>query len=509
MRKDLVARFMALFRGYEQAHGRHTLLPPDEDGKVHGRAKTFAFPAAEKEFLEHLKGTGPSLGIIPIREDNTCYWGAIDIDIKGDIVLRETHQELEKKMRGLGLPGIVCRSKSNGAHIYFFFKEPVEARIVQAKLTDFAAALGYGGTEVFPKQVMRANSKDTGNWINICYYKTDDENRKAIWHGEELKFEDFLIAAEDIACTRRAIMTLNVEKSNAFEDGPPCLQQLATIGFEQGMRNNALMNIAVYLKKKHPDDWQDQIAKYNLELINPPLPNTEVQQLIRSAARKDYTYTCKQPPICNYCNSRVCKKREFGISVTITGTSGIPIDSITKCVSKDSVRWYAEHQGERIELTTEQLLSPEQLQKIFLERFSVMLNVGKKQQWHEKLKELLTTVEVVEDPEDASRRGQFEKLVESFLTASRPARNKDEIIKGNCYLEDGRISFRSEDLFTYLTIRRFMHNTHEVWSWVHDIGGEPGQVRVLGKYIRVWTLPEPEKHTEPHIALPESLERDL
>jgi hypothetical protein len=509
MRKELVKRFMELFRGYEHAHGRHTLLQPEEDGKVPGRAKTLGAPATETEFTEHLTGSGPSLGIIPICEDNNCWWGALDIDIRGNAKLRETHQELEKKMRGLGLPGVICMSKSRGAHIYFFFKEPIEAKLVQAKLADFAAALGYGGTEVFPKQVMRASKSDVGNWINLCYYNADVEHRTAIWHGEELDLIGFLDVAEKSAITREALQALRIEKSTDFEDGPPCLQQLATLGFEQGMRNNALMNISVYLKKKYPDDWQDQITRYNLELINPPLPNAEVQQLVRSAARKDYCYTCKQSPIANYCNKRLCNRREFGISIASDSGGGIPIDSLTKCVSKDSVRWFAEHQGERMELTTDQLLSPEQIQKIFLERFSAIINTGKRDKWHAKLKELLTSVEVIEDPEDASRRGQFEKLLESFLTTTRPARNKDEIIKGNCFLEKGLIHFRSEDLFTYLTIRRFIHNTHEVWGWIRSIGGDSTQVYVMGKYVRVWTMPEPEKHTEDEIALPETLEGDL
>ena len=30
---------------------------------------------------DHLDGKEPSLGIIPIKDDNTCTWGAIDIDV--------------------------------------------------------------------------------------------------------------------------------------------------------------------------------------------------------------------------------------------------------------------------------------------------------------------------------------------------------------------------------------------------------------------------------------------
>ena len=30
---------------------------------------------------DHLKGTDPALGIIPIRRDNNCIWGCIDWDV--------------------------------------------------------------------------------------------------------------------------------------------------------------------------------------------------------------------------------------------------------------------------------------------------------------------------------------------------------------------------------------------------------------------------------------------
>jgi hypothetical protein len=166
-----------------------------------------------------------------------------------------------------------------------------------------------------------------------------------------------------------------------------------------------------------------------------------------------------------------------------------PIDNITKCVSKDSVRWYAEHSGKRIELTTEQLLSPQQMQKVFAEKFTVIIITGKQRDWHERLQELMETCDEVIDPDDASRQGQFENLVNNFFSGSRPARNPDEIIKGNSFIEDERIHFRSEDLFNYLTVRRFAQTPHEVWSWLKDMGAEEGRRTIRKKQVRLWSLP--------------------
>ena len=50
--------------------------------------------------------------------------------------------------------------------------------------------------------------------------------------------------------------------------------------------------------------------------------------------------------------------------------------------------------------------------------------------WETRVNELLTTIEVIQDPDDASPQGQFEKILDSFLTGKVQARQKDEIMNG-------------------------------------------------------------------------------
>ena len=47
---------------------------------------------------------------------------------------------------------MLCRSKSGGAHIYLFIDEPVSASLLQRKLRQLAASIGFGQAEIFPKQ---------------------------------------------------------------------------------------------------------------------------------------------------------------------------------------------------------------------------------------------------------------------------------------------------------------------------------------------------------------------
>ena len=63
---------------------------------------------------------------------------------------------------------MVCCSKSGGAHIYLFVSEPVRAKEMQIKLKEIAVFLGFGESEIFPKQI-ELSSKGTGNFLNLPY----------------------------------------------------------------------------------------------------------------------------------------------------------------------------------------------------------------------------------------------------------------------------------------------------------------------------------------------------
>lgn len=85
-------------------------------------------------------------------------------------------------------------------------------------------------------------------------------------------------------------------------------------------------------------------------------------------------------------------------------------------MSKNSVRWYAEYEGARVELETEQLLNPRHLERVFMDKLTKLIPLGKRNKWEERLKELMQTCERIEDAEDASEQGQFENLLDNFFS---------------------------------------------------------------------------------------------
>jgi len=76
-----ITRFKAIFSGLDIAYGTYKIEGSRGDGKQSGKGSlSFANPPTDDLWEKHLEGVEPSLGIIPIRADNTCIWGFIDID---------------------------------------------------------------------------------------------------------------------------------------------------------------------------------------------------------------------------------------------------------------------------------------------------------------------------------------------------------------------------------------------------------------------------------------------
>src|SRR4030066_2591963 len=107
--ESLAKRFMARFAGLERAHGTYEIgagTRVDQKNKLKGRALTKLEPVTEELWEFHLVGKR-GLGIVPIRDDATCSFGSIDIDVYDKLDL----PSLEAKCAALNLPLIVCRDR--------------------------------------------------------------------------------------------------------------------------------------------------------------------------------------------------------------------------------------------------------------------------------------------------------------------------------------------------------------------------------------------------------------
>ena len=182
-------KFAAIFDGLTEAYGTYRVEKKQSNGKNTGKAAIVREPRTPKLWQGHLSGKGNSVGIIPINEDNKCKWGCIDVD----------QYPLDHKL---------------------FADDWVEARDMQKALQNISAALGYGDSEIFPKQVkLNLERGDVGNFLNLPYYDAEGGLRYAFLDdGTSADLEEFFELYEAHKQTPEQVIKLQVESTADMAD---------------------------------------------------------------------------------------------------------------------------------------------------------------------------------------------------------------------------------------------------------------------------------------------------
>lgn len=316
-----IEKLMTLFKGNSRAHGVY-MEQVDKDPlkkKVKGRALTVSLPPTLKKWTQHVEGTtGSSIGIIPINEENKCYWGVLDIDGEVD------HIRLQQRIQELELPLVVCYSKSKSAHCFLFLENQVDAESIRSILEEMASKLGVAGCEIFPKQnTLNLEKGDLGNWLNMPYF---NGTRVGVLLSDGKLNEQSLPEFLDYAYSKRLSqedwnkLIGNIQKhiedlDSVLEGAPPCIQYiLKTQGICEGNRNKLMYNITVYCKKKYSEeDFEEKVKEIHDKYATNPLSIKELNTIINSVKGKEYRYQCKDSMLKQFCNASICVERENGI----------------------------------------------------------------------------------------------------------------------------------------------------------------------------------------------------
>jgi len=486
-------KFMGIFEGLKVAHGYFKIEKTGANGKAQGKAGVLREPQTPKLWEDHLTGTGSGLGIVPINEENSCKWGCIDID-----QYPLDHKLLVDKIRRMKLPLVVCRSKSGGAHCFLFTTAWTEARDMQKALQSMAAALGYGESEIFPKQIkLNLDRGDVGNFLNLPYYNHEEGLRYAFLDdGTSATLDEFIALHKQYAQTPEEVVKIQVvgaSETKLLQDGPPCLQILCKQGISEGGRNNGLFNIGVYLRKAFPDSWESEILRYNMDYISPPLPLGEVNVVAKQVERKEYAYKCSDAPINSHCNKDLCRTRKFGIGAAIAGAT---IANLRKYNSTPPV-WFMDVNGEPLEMDTDALMNQMTFQKACMEQLNFMPRSVAKQQWESRISTLLSEMKenesaIIEVAVDASTSGQFYDYLEEFCRHLQVAQDKEEILLRRPWTdeEQGLTYFRLKDFENFLKKNKFFeYKSHRIAQRLRDINGLSVVLKIKGRAVRVWKIP--------------------
>ena len=480
------SQFNNLFKGLTRAYGTYKVETTKAEGaKLTGPRSTIVGEVTDELWEGHLNGSR-RIGIVPITDDSTCRFGAIDIDIYDGL----DYSKVARGVKEHKLPLVPSKSKSGGIHLWCFLSEPMGAAALQAKLQEFSGYLGFAGVEIFPKQVqVLADRGDIGNWINMPYFGGENTTTYAFdVEGGPLKIEEFLEYAKVLTVTPAQLLKISVEGAGDLSDGPPCLQHLAQVGCPPGTRNDGLFNFAVYARKVSPQDWEQALFKFNNKFMRPPLTDEEVRGVIKSASRKEYIYTCSKPPIKPYCNSGLCRSRKHGVGPMV----GMPtFSNLTKFDSRPPIWFLDIDGGGRLELATEDMQQQSRFQKRCMEALNMMPMSTKPNVWHSMMQALLEKVNIIEAPPDASPQGQLLEYLETFCTSRAQARSRDELILGKPWVEHGRVYFKLSSFVEFLEKKHFKtYTATQVSSIIKEhFGGEHKFFKIKDKGCNTWSVP--------------------
>ena len=484
---DLARRFFDLFKGNDRAHGTFSVQTDRErDGKKQGVARVLKETTTIDHWSAHIGGK-QGLGIIPIKDNNCCHWGAIDID-----VYNLDHKVLISKIKKLNVPGVLCRSKSGGAHLFFFFKEELPASVLQPKLRDIASLLGYAGSEIFPKQTeILVERGDTGNFLNMPYFMGEDTTRYGFNRdGVSLGMSEFLDYANSMLLDLDPFLdieTNTVKDDKVLPNGPPCLQHLCSEGFGEGSRNNALFSLGVYARLSDKQNWENTIQKYNMDYMKPPLPAHEVATIIKQLQKREYYYKCDDQPLVNFCNKSLCITRKYGVG---PGELNNDLSSLTK-IDGDPPIWLLNVDGSRVELSTEALVSQLVFQRECVAQVNKYPISMSAKAWQTRMQVLLNNLTIIEVPPDATLKGAFEDLLFSFCCDRAKGTEREDILQGIAVWTKGRVYFQIKDVMKHLAVNDFKtYTSNRVALRVKELGAEKMFWQVKGKGVHVWGFPE-------------------
>lgn len=471
---------MTLFRGSTKAHGVYTQML-DHDPlkkKVKGKALTVSMAPTLRKWIQHVEGQ-VGLGIIPINEDNKCWWGVLDIDGEVD------HMNLQQRIQALGLPLVECYSKSKSAHCFLFLENPTDAESIRSILEEMASKLGVAGCEIFPKQnTLNVEKGDLGNWLNMPYFNNTRRGVQLV-DGElqEMDLPEFLeyayskrLSQEDWDKLIGHIQKSIDELETVLEGAPPCLQYiLKTQGICEGNRNKLMYNIAIYCKKKYSEEiFADKVKEIHDEFAQSPLSIKELNTVIDSVKGKDYRYQCKDGMLKQFCNSSICVERENGIDFSTEIKS---IKNATRILTTPPI--YAvevELESERpskVYVTTDQLFRQDLFRKECSEQLHKTFIPLSAKQWNTISTSIINNAINQDPPYDMMEESQLYFALIDYLS-NRMQNTTQALISEEGVYDDIRkrkVFFKLSGFRTYLVRRGLFDKNLTNWKLGNKLNG--------------------------------------
>ena len=485
----LVEDFSRLFSGHMGSYGVHIEDEnevPDASGKKRGKNFTKQNPVTVELYTRHLDGA-EGLGIVPVDQMGKCSFAVLDVDVYG-----VDHKPVLTVIKETGLPIVPFRSKSGGLHLYIFFGSPEKAARVVEVMTGLRILLMLDKkTEIFPKQAI-VRPDESGNWINLPYFCESKTKQYAIGdQGEPLTLDEAVELAK-----RRSVSleTLESELVNLpLSDAPPCLQAVY-LRKTTNNRNNYLMSLGTYYKAKLGDDFEFSLIEANNRLDNPIDIERLTKTVINSQKKRNYSYLCKEEPICSICYKDRCKKRKFGVGGDLV--SELSYEEFRQ-YNTDPPFYEWVINGKSLKFYDERDIMGQQEFRVLCFRLLHILPVKLTDStWTGIVNTALSNVIVKEiDPaNDVSSGSIFMDFLSEFLTRRAPAMTKNQLLVDRVFFdtESDVYVFKPKVFYHFLVnTKNFkVYSATEVQSRLSTMGAMPVRYYISSEHsnVRLWTI---------------------
>jgi hypothetical protein len=476
----IVQDFMDLFksnqRGYGQGEFQGARFDEDKSKWIPGGVRWTWGPTTPDQWLDHLSGVR-LLGQGVLCDDNRCWYACLDVDIYDIDYMSEM-----SKIKRSELPLVVFRTKSGGLRITVFFSEGIEAELVIPRMKRVASLLGYAGCEIFPKQTkLDVTNGDCPSWIYVPYGGTHDmfpEQGCMNERGNLMDIAECVALAKELRLPRKGFLELfaaeDAAKANGkangrkhvkgawiqeesyeitintmFCDGPPCLWTIAHAKCRE-MQNNFLFNVAMFLRRKYPENWDKALEYVNYNVLQPVGDRDKLNSLIKRHPEKEYL--CGQEPICSHCNPHACRRMPHGVG----SGSGVDHFELGLTAIKREPRIYIANVGDtRMTMSGPELRNLNKYKDQCTNYGVPMPLVNKQVEWEQFISKQMETATEVE-PTLAMRTNAFEyEMLTAFFSINVPtfmrvgSKGGDDVLRVNT--DERKIYFKWKHLMRFIT----------------------------------------------------------
>ena len=142
-------------------------------------------------------------------------------------------------------------------------------------------------------------------------------------------------------------------------------------------------------------------------------------------------------PLKDFCNRKLCRKRQFGIGSRSTDQK-IDVDGFTKIMTEPPI--YAFNvEGTRVQMTSEELLNQRKFACVILDAASKHWTIVKDDKFKEFLESRMEDMTEVEAPPEADMKSMVMRALESFIEEKKNRKDSDDAY------HNGRVLIKGED----------------------------------------------------------------